>query len=78
MMNLLHVAGIPRWRDSALPVPAGGRSRLRDVEATFAPEPSPEEREAILAALAAERVPDASRWVETALREGVGLDEGEA
>jgi hypothetical protein len=48
------------------------------VEATFAPEPSPEEREAILAALAAERLPNASAWAEAALREGVGLDEGEA
>ena len=51
-----------------------GRARLRPVPATIEPEPTDEEREAIVAALARPAAA-APRWAEAALLEG--FEDGE-
>jgi hypothetical protein len=45
------------------------------VSVRIDPEPSPEEREAILAALAAAAVAEPAGWADAALAEGVEQDE---
>jgi hypothetical protein len=63
MMNLLQAAVIPRRGDL-----------MRDVAIDVRPEPTPDEREAILAALEPP-VEEPSAWADAALREGVDPDE---